>query len=88
MLRFVILVILFAAVCAIHINDESKSSEHNVIVVNSIDEYLERNPKVESLEQFEKEFIEVSGDRQQIHLLHYTIGQRVSGRFRQQSTRI
>lgn len=51
MLRFAVLAVLFAAVCAIPINDESISLDHNVTVVDKHDEsHLAENPEADVFE--------------------------------------
>lgn len=79
MLRFAVLVILLAAVCAVPINDVAKSADVEVIVVDSIDEYLTQNPEIELLERLEKEEVQ-EPDRVQIT---YTLGRRVNGKIPQ-----
>lgn len=44
MLRFALLAVLFSAVCAIPIGDESSQTTHGSNVVENIDEYLAQNP--------------------------------------------
>lgn len=75
MLRFTVLALLFAAVCASPINEDSKSSNLEVGVVESIDKYLAENPDVEILDEFEKE------EDQDRRVLTYRIGQRINGKW-------
>lgn len=74
MLRFTVLAVLFATVCALPINDDSKSSDHDVIIVDSIDEYLAENPGSELIGELEEEDIQ---DRN--HIKRYSFGKHVSG---------
>lgn len=71
MLRFIVLSILFAVICAVPI--DTKTEYVNVTVVHSIDEYLTQNPNIVLFEQLEKE------ENQDRELLKYTLGQRVDG---------
>lgn len=64
--------ILFAAVCAVPINDEAESAELGVNVVENIDEYLAEHPEVKLLEMNRTAIQD--GDRQ---VLVYDIGKRV-----------
>lgn len=73
MLRFILLAILFVAVCAGPIDEDSKSANLKVGVVESIDEYLAENPGVEILDEFEKE------EDQDRRVMVYRIGQRING---------
>lgn len=72
MLRFAVLIVLFAAVWTVPISDEAKSTESGVIVVNNIDEYLAENPESQ-LGEMEKV---VSEDRRRVV---YTFGRRIKG---------
>lgn len=74
MLRFAVLAIWFAAVCAAPTTEEIDSPD--VMVVDSIDEYLVQHPNVEILKQLKEDEME---DR--LHV-GYTIGERVSGKER------
>lgn len=73
MLRFTILAVLFAAVCAGLINDKLKNADLDVTVVDNFDDYLAENPEVELLEQLVQEEVR---DRNQIK---YTLGNHVNG---------
>lgn len=75
MLRFAVLAVLCAAVCAILINDESETADLEVTVVDNFDDYLAENPKLRLLEQFEEEDIQ---DRNQIK---YSLGNHVNGAY-------
>lgn len=75
MLRFAVLAILFAAICAAPTTEEPSSSELDVVAVESIDDYLALNPELELVDQLEKEEI---SNRQQFR---YTLGKRVAGEF-------
>lgn len=74
MLRFAVLAILFVAVCTVSINDELKTANLDVTVVDNLEDYLAESPEVELLAQFSKEYIQ---DRAQIR---YTLGNHVNGR--------
>lgn len=54
MLRFAVLAILFAAVCAVPINQDSNSVD-GTIAVDSIDEYFAGNPELNFANDFERE---------------------------------
>lgn len=75
MLRFAVLVVLFAAVCAVSINDGLKTADLDVTVVENLEDYLAENPEVVLLAQFSKAYIQ---DRAQIR---YTLGNHVNGRW-------
>lgn len=75
MLRFAVLTILLAVVCAVPINDEVKSADPDVIVVDSIEKYLAQNPEVGSFEELDRS--EIQGENRQ--KIRYTFGARVHG---------
>lgn len=51
MLRFALVAVLFAAVSALPINDELKSSDIDVFVGGRVEEYLDENPGFEIVKE-------------------------------------
>lgn len=64
MLRFALLAVLFAAVCAVPINFESNSANQNVTVVDNHDDfYLAKNPGTDVFESKETYFKHTFGNK-------------------------
>lgn len=76
MLRFAVFAVLLAAVCAVPISDDA-SSAIDVLVGDSIEEFLAENPEIEMLHQLEEvELHSQDGNFSSV----FTFGKRVAGK--------
>lgn len=77
MLRFELFAVLFAAVCAVPIDDESKSSDVDVLFGGSFEEYLAQNPEMKLLRELDEVEIQCEGSNV---TSTFTWGKRVAGK--------
>lgn len=77
MLRFVLLIsTIFVVAHSVPIDDETKSLNPNVIVIDNIKEYIAKHPELKVLGKLEKKVLETRGRFQ----IHYSAGNRVNGK--------